>query len=229
MTTPPERRTLRLAHRGDWRRAPENTVPALLAGLDIAACDGLEFDVRMSADGVPVLLHDRSLARVQGVPALVDTLTADELGAHGVPTLADALQAVTARRRGSFLDVELKGTDHGSTTASVLSTDRGASPADAVVSSFEATTLATMRELLPGWRRWLNADDLSAATVERAATLGCRGISVQFRAIAEDSLARAAAAGLDVAAWTVRSRADAERLARLRVVAMCVEDEALDA
>ncbi|MEA2611891.1 MAG: Glycerophosphoryl diester phosphodiesterase family, partial [Chloroflexota bacterium] len=35
-------RTLRLAHRGDWRRAPENTIAALLAALDVQGCDGLE-------------------------------------------------------------------------------------------------------------------------------------------------------------------------------------------
>ena len=59
---------LRLAHRGDWRHAPENTIPALLAALKVPACGGLEFDVRLSADGVPVLLHDETLARVQGRP-----------------------------------------------------------------------------------------------------------------------------------------------------------------
>ena len=59
---------LRLAHRGDWRHAPENTIPALLAALQVPACGGLEFDVRLSADGVPVLLHDETLERVQRRP-----------------------------------------------------------------------------------------------------------------------------------------------------------------
>ena len=57
---------LRLAHRGDWRRAPENTIAAFLAALDVPGCDGLEFDVRAAADGVPVVIHDDTLARVQG-------------------------------------------------------------------------------------------------------------------------------------------------------------------
>ena len=43
------RRTLRLAHRGDWRRAPENTLAAFLAALAVPGCDGLEFDVRAVA------------------------------------------------------------------------------------------------------------------------------------------------------------------------------------
>jgi glycerophosphoryl diester phosphodiesterase len=55
-------KTLRLAHRGDWRRAPENTLEAFRAALAIPACDGLEFDVRAAADGVPVVCHDETLA-----------------------------------------------------------------------------------------------------------------------------------------------------------------------
>ena len=52
---------LRLAHRGDWRAAPENSLQALVAATRIPGCDGVEFDVRLSRDGVPVLLHDETL------------------------------------------------------------------------------------------------------------------------------------------------------------------------
>ena len=53
------RRPLRLAHRGDSRVAPENTLEALLAAMRIPGCDGVEFDVRLSRDGVPVLAPRR--------------------------------------------------------------------------------------------------------------------------------------------------------------------------
>ena len=96
----------RLAHRGDWRRAPENTLAAFLAAIAVPGCDGLEFDVRASADGVPVVIHDETLERVQGVDARVDELSAEALERHGVPSLADVLAAVPRR---AFLDVELKG------------------------------------------------------------------------------------------------------------------------
>jgi len=93
-------RTLRLAHRGDHRDVPENTIAALVAALDLGRCDGLELDVRLSSDGVPVVIHDESLARVQGRPELVAALTADQLAAHRVPTLA-AVLALAHRRRSS--------------------------------------------------------------------------------------------------------------------------------
>jgi glycerophosphoryl diester phosphodiesterase len=109
-------RTLRLAHRGDWRHAPENSLAALLAAEAVPGCDGLEFDVRRSSDGVPVLLHDETLKRVYGRPDRVDELTVEPLEAVGIPTLADALAAIPRR---AFLDVELKG-EHDRTVVEVL-------------------------------------------------------------------------------------------------------------
>ena len=123
-------RTLRLAHRGDWRAAPENTLAAFAAALAVPACDGLEFDVRVSADGVPVICHDATLARTHGRSERVDALTADALETLGVPTLADVL--LTAGR-GPFLDVELKG-DPGPRIVEVLAGGRGPGLSNAVVS-----------------------------------------------------------------------------------------------
>ena len=58
--------TLRLvAHRGYPRRYPENTLLSLLAALE-AGAEFVEFDVQMTADGVPVLLHDADLRRTGG-------------------------------------------------------------------------------------------------------------------------------------------------------------------
>jgi len=215
---------MRLAHRGDWRRGPENTLPALLAALEIPACDGLEFDVRLSRDGVPIVLHDETLSRVQGSLERADALTADALGDHGVPTLAEVLAAVP---RGAFLDVELKG-DHGRAVVEVLSAGRGPGLKNAVVSSFEPSTLERIAGLAPTWPRWLNTVDLTPATVAAASDLGCRGIAAEWRAINPGSAGRVRAAGLDLAAWTVRRRPTFDRLAGLGVVAVCVEAAALD-
>ena len=84
-----------------------------------------------------------------------------------------------------------------------------------------------MRALLPGWRRWLNAEDLGPATLSLALGLGCSGVSVLWGGITTAAFRRASDAGLDVAAWTVRRSATVERLGRLGVVACCVEGEVL--
>jgi glycerophosphoryl diester phosphodiesterase len=205
--------------------APENTLAALEAAMRIPGCDGVEFDVRLSADGVPVLLHDETLARVQGRPEPVDAVSVAELAALGVPTLAEVLAALPAE---AFLDVELKGEDHGAVTAAVLRSSRGETGSRAVVSSFEPSTLAAMADLLTGWTRWLAAEDLAPATISRATGLGCAGLSVSWDVLTPASVRAVRAAGLEVAAWTVRRRATFARLGRLGVVACCVEAAALD-
>jgi len=217
-------RPLRLAHRGDWRRAPENSIEAFRAALRIPACDGLEFDVRLSADGIPVVCHDASLARVQGRPESIDDLPASTLGRLGVPTLADVLAAAGRR---AFLDIELK-VDGGPRFVDVVAAGRGPDLGHAVVSSFHADALQGVARRAPHWPRWLNTVTLGPTQVEAAVTLGCRGVAVDWRAIDESSIGRARAAGLEVAAWTVRRRPTFERLARLGVVAVCAEAAALD-
>jgi len=215
---------LRLAHRGDWRRAPENTIAASLTALAVPGCDGLEFDVRAAAGGVPVVIHDETLDRVHGVAGRVASLTPDELAAHGVPTLEEVLAAVPRR---AFLDVELKG-DPGRGAVDVLTAGRGPGLERAVVSSFMPATLERVGRLAPSWPRWLNTRDLEPATIESAVALECRGIAAQWRAIDPRSAGRVREAGLDLAAWTVRRRPTYARLERLGVIAICAEAAALD-
>jgi len=217
-------RALRLAHRGDWRAAPENSIAAFRAALAIPGCDGLEFDVRGSHDGVPVLLHDATLVRVQGVSRRVDELSAAELGRHGIPTLAAALAAIGPR---AFLDVELKG-DLVPAVVGVLEAARGPELRRAVISAFEPATLAWVGAERPGWPRWLNTEDLEPATVERARALGCTGIAAEWMTIDARTAAMVRDAGLELAAWTVVRRPTISRLERLGVVAVCVEGPALD-
>jgi glycerophosphoryl diester phosphodiesterase len=216
--------TLRLAHRGDWRHAPENSLAAFAAALAVPACDGLEFDVRRSADGVLVICHDETLRRTHGRPDRVDALSADMCETLGVPSLADVLRLAGRR---PFLDVELKG-DPGPTIVEVLAAGRGPDLSNAVVSSFDAVPLERVARLAPSWPRWLNSHTLTDADVATAIDLGCRGIAAKWRALDERSVARAQAAGLEVASWTVRRRSTFDRLERLGVVAVCVEAAALD-
>jgi glycerophosphoryl diester phosphodiesterase len=216
--------TLRLAHRGDHRRATENSLAALLAAMDVPGCDGVEFDVRASSDGVPVLLHDPTLKRIHGRPEAVGELTVDELDSLGIPRLAEVLEALPRR---AFLDIELKE-PFGRPLIEVLAAGRGPDMLNAVVSAFDPGTIARFRDLVPGWPCWLNARDLKPATIAIAAGLGCLGIAAQWRAIRPAGVAAARAAGLAVVAWTVTERSAYTRLVELGLAAICVEGEALD-
>jgi glycerophosphoryl diester phosphodiesterase len=215
---------LRLAHRGDWRHAPENTLPALAAALAVPGCDGVEFDVRVSADGVPVLGHDETLDRVYGRPGRFDAMTARELEDAGIPSLADALAMIPHR---AAIDVDLKGS-HDRAVVEVLASGRGPGLVNGVISAFIPDTLERMAGLAPAWPRWMNAYELSESIIRTAAELECKAISVDFHAITPTSLAVVRAAGLELAAWTVRRRTTYGRLQRLGLIAACVEAGALD-
>jgi glycerophosphoryl diester phosphodiesterase len=191
--------------------------------MDVPGCDGVEFDVRSSRDGIPVLLHDETLDRVQKRPEAVADLTAAELESLGVPALADVL---TALPRRAFLDIELKE-PFGRGLVEVLAAGRGPELHHAVVSSFDPVAIDRVRDLVPGWPCWLKTIDLSPATIAGATELGCTGVSVLARGIGPRSIRAAHEAGLEVAAWTVTRRRSYTRLVELGVVAICVEGEAL--
>ena len=172
----PARASRRLARRARRTRSPRSS-----AATRVPGCDGVEFDVRLSRDGVPVLLHDETLPRVQRRPGRVDELDAAALAAAGIPTPGRGARRAPARR---VLDVELKGDEHGEATAAVLRAARGEAPdrrADLLVRARRPSTRCAT--LLPGWRRWLNAEDLAPATLSLALGLGCRGVSVLWGGI----------------------------------------------
>ncbi len=107
-----------LAHRGFSSRYPENTMAAFRAALECGA-DGVEFDVQLSGDGVPVIIHDESLRRTAGIDRAVEDCDLSELraadvsgafreetGPQPVPTLEEYFDLV--RDRAFLSDIELK-------------------------------------------------------------------------------------------------------------------------
>jgi len=82
-----------VAHRGDWSAHPENTLEAFAAAV-AAGADMIELDVRLTADGRAVILHDATLDRVCRVSRRVADLTRDEVVALGLPDLEQALAVI---------------------------------------------------------------------------------------------------------------------------------------
>ena len=81
---------LNYAHRGASAYAPENTMCAFRLGVALGA-DGIETDIRRTADGVPVLFHDESLLRLTGEDRKIRELTLDELSGIPIPSPDGAL------------------------------------------------------------------------------------------------------------------------------------------
>ena len=141
-----------IGHRGGAALAPENTLAAIRAGLD-AGADGVEIDVRLTRDGVAVLLHDPDVARTTPGTGRVGDLSSEEVRSLGVPTLEEALAAVPVDR---LLIVEVKGTPwdpgHDPTEPAArvaAATLASGAPRRVVVSSFNPFALAAVRAISP--------------------------------------------------------------------------------
>ncbi len=96
---------LLLAHRGYHAGVPENTMAAFAAALALGA-DGIETDVRLSADGDPVIMHDRVTPRQRAVAELTRREIEHDVG-HPVPLLAEVLDAFP----GVLWNVEIKNVE----------------------------------------------------------------------------------------------------------------------
>jgi glycerophosphoryl diester phosphodiesterase len=105
---------LAVAHRGDPYRHRENTLGSIAAAV-AAGADAVEVDVRLTRDGIPVLLHDPTLERLWDDPREIGRVTLDQLadvGAPGlrVPTLGEALKTVAESPRARLLiDLDTPG------------------------------------------------------------------------------------------------------------------------
>ena len=96
-----------------------------------------------------------------------------------------------------------------------------------VLSSFHPGASRAVEERAPDWSRWLNAE--TAAEAEQATALGCLGVSVAMELLNDASISRWRDAGLEVAAWTIRSGEGVAWASDLRLTAICVEGEGVTA
>jgi glycerophosphoryl diester phosphodiesterase len=213
----------RLAHRGDSRVAPENSLAALVAATNLPGIDGVELDVQLSADGVPVVIHDADLRRVHKVDASVHELDAAALGEYGIPRLAEVFEALPLE---AFIDIDLKVEPSHAFVEACLA-GRGAEPERAAVDSMDPAVLSNLRELAPGWPRWLGTESLDPGIVETASAAGCQAISAEWQAIDADSARLVIEAGLELAAWTITEPGLVGQMARLGVTTVFVEGDAL--
>lgn len=183
----------------------------------------MELDVRFSADGEAVIVHDETLERLFGVAHRVGDLSVSELMAIGVPRLREALTAMPV---DTLIDLEIK---EGPTDAlfAELSAVRGNDATGVVLSSFEPRVLRAIRDRAPTWPLWLNAE--SEAEADQAVGMGCVGVSVSLDLLSDASIARWRGAGLEVAAWTARDSRSAAWARDLRLTALCVEGEGIAA
>jgi glycerophosphoryl diester phosphodiesterase len=221
-----------LGHRGSPGPAtPENTLASVEAALTGGA-DGVEVDVRLTADGVAVCCHDADLDRVAGVARDVGSLTLAELtpvrvGGHPVPTVAAVLHAVGGRGR---LVLDLKPEPRPARLLAALvravaqAHGGGGEPVDLVLSSSERDILDTCAVEAPDVPRALiiGGQQPCSQLLAQALVRGDEALHVRARTLFgnPDLVAAAHARGFVVRAWTVNRPVDARLLGLLGVDAL---------
>lgn len=216
-----------IGHRGAAALAPENT----LAGLRAAAVAGarwVEFDVRLTADGVAVLMHDDTLDRTtdgSGAVARTPFSAIAALDAGGwfgrsfrgerVPTLSQAIAELARLDLGANIEIKPCPGRAAPTAEAVVAVVSAVWPErlpTPLVSSFDPDCLAVVRDRAPQLARGLLLKRLSRDWRRAVDTLGCATVNLGHRQASAASIADVLAAGLELVIWTVNEAVEAARL-----------------
>jgi glycerophosphoryl diester phosphodiesterase len=215
-------------HRGASGRAPENTMASfrLAAG---AGCDYLELDVRLSADGVPVVFHDETLDRTTNGSGTVEAMTVAALrdldaGAWYSPAfegeripLLDEVLSLIGGTTGLGATIEAKGPS----TGAVIATAVRRSPVAGRLSicSFEPSELLAAAAEAPEVPRLLilDRDDPTADPIAAARAANATGVNLPVDWCDAALVGRLRRAGLFVAGGTVDDEAMLRRAVALGI------------
>lgn len=219
---PVDDRPIVIAHRTCPRDAPENS----LTGIEVArrlGADVVEVDVRRTADGVPVLLHDRWLTRTAGRTARLDSTPYERTrhlrtrGGGSIPSLAEALEAA-----GESLVVALDVKDPGAGDAVVSEIDNQQARHRVLFWSKHESNLRVAAARAPDIEAALLRDTRGSTATARlvadAAELRARAISASWSEVSPALRAACDARGIRLYAWCKSRQIDLGRLAVLHGV-----------
>jgi len=217
-----------IAHRGAGKLAPENTLAAFRVGAG-HGYRAFECDVKLSADGVPFLLHDTTLERTSsghGKASLSSWDALSRLDAGGwhsrafagePPPSLDGIAAYCIRNRFA-LNIEIKPTpgDEAATGAKVATEVArlwaGQVMPPLLLSSFSPEALRAARAADDRWPHALLLDELHAGWFDEAAALGCVAVVTNHKVMDATVMAQLHDAGLRALVYTVNDEASAQRL-----------------
>ncbi|MFJ9869135.1 glycerophosphodiester phosphodiesterase [Streptomyces sp. NPDC101165] len=204
-----------VAHRGAPYRFRENTLDSLRSALDLGA-DAVEIDVRLTRDGVPVLLHDETLKRLWEHDRPLRSLSADEvrgLTAGGVPTLAEALAATGDSR----VLMDLCGRVDRRTVRRVMDVVRQGGARDRVYYCAHAEAMLAVRAADPAAEIALTWTTLAPPRPALLDVVRPRWLNYRFSLVDRDLAARVHRDGYLLSVWTPDTRRSMRRLLDLGV------------
>jgi glycerophosphoryl diester phosphodiesterase len=220
-----------LGHRGSSATAPENTLAAFSQALSDGA-DGIEFDVRLARDGVPVVIHDASLKRTGGIDRPVSQLSAAELqeidvgswfAAHRqtaqtfagekLPSLAQVFELFAESSGVLYIEMKCDAGEGAALAAEVVRLTRASQMARrVVVESFDLSAIHAVKKVDSGIRTAALFEPklsrrISAVRrlklIDAALTAGAEEIALHHTLASSRVIEKASRAGLATVVWTV--------------------------
>lgn len=193
-----------IGHRGAASHAPENTLAGLREGARRGAT-WVEFDVKLTRDAVPILMHDDLLDRTtSGVGAVATRSRAEIAGldagswfgpafaGESVPTLEEALALCLELGLGANIEIKPCPGRARETARGALAVARACWPGDRappLVSSFDRDALDEARTCAPGWPRGLLLEGVPPDWRDRFQALQCSTLHVADRSLSADRVA----------------------------------------
>lgn len=209
-----------IGHRGARALAPENTLEGINVAKDCGA-DLVEVDVRLSADGKLVLMHDEGVDRTTNGSGKVEDLTFNELrmldaGGERIPTLKEA--AELARKLGLGIVVEMKEEGIEELVAKEVKNT------DAIVTSFYHMSLVEIKDLIDV-RTGVIISSLPAKPVELA--LWANADVILPKRINPKLFKEAHLQGIEVYPWTINNNDKARWMMVLGADGLVTDDPSL--
>ncbi|HYP01282.1 MAG TPA: glycerophosphodiester phosphodiesterase family protein [Pyrinomonadaceae bacterium] len=243
-----------IGHRGASAFAPENTLAAFERALADGA-DGVEFDVRLARDNVPVVIHDATLRRTAGLDAPVASLSSSELSAIAVgswfnrrhparavagyehetiPTLAQVFATVAPRARLLYVELKCEALEVSALVERAVAEVRAQRlEGRVVIESFMLAAVAEAKRIAPELRtsaafeRRIGRPFRAPRTLLRQAR-ACRAdeLALARSLVSRRMIEAAHACGLQTVVWTVDHPSWFRRAAALGLRAVITNDPA---
>ena len=211
--------------------------------------DGIEFDVRLTRDGLPVVIHDSTLRRTGGVPHRVADLTWTEISKidvgswfkesfanETVPSLAELFTLFQSNSSTLYLEMKCDSPSEQRSLAEacVRAVDEHSLKARVIIECFQLPALKILKEIDPEIKTvalfepaLTNPSVLSDRRIINQATdVGAAALALHHRLARESLVRKAKAEGLHVAVWTVDDPAWVERARAIGIDALITNDPA---
>lgn len=202
-----------IGHRGAMAYVLENTLDSFREAKKRGA-PWIEIDVKLTGDGVPIVLHDQSLKRTMGVDRLVAEMRRDELP-KGVPTFEETIALLGELGMGCNVEIKPCEGREAETARCAVETLRRCWPAQLpppLLSSFKDASLAAAKVAAPEYARALLVSEVKEDWQARARAVGVAGMNVGSRRLTAAGAVAIKRAGYALSVWTVNDPDEAKAL-----------------